>query len=135
MNVYEGYDCVTSKPDIDDIFIAHYGVKGMKWHKRLKARIDKYKAERRQEKYAASKIADDLDSKRRTRDRETMYKNLDRGRGLQGYVEEYTTWQNRKAVATRTRPNGDVLDPTPRWAFKSDVDKELKSINRRKKKK
>lgn len=40
MNVYEGYDCVTSKPDIDDIFIAHYGVKGMKWHKHLKSKLD-----------------------------------------------------------------------------------------------
>ena len=28
------YDGIINKPDIDDIFIAHYGVKGMKWRRR-----------------------------------------------------------------------------------------------------
>lgn len=63
MNVYEGYDCVTSKPDIDDIFIAHYGVKGMKWHKRLKGKIqDKIndrKRRKRNNRYVASKLAEE----------------------------------------------------------------------------
>lgn len=69
-NIYEGYDCVSTKPDIDEIFIAHYGVKGMKWHKRLKGALYKLKnkikpkkmSEEQISKYVHSHIIDDIKS-------------------------------------------------------------------------
>ena len=33
------YDGIINKPDIDEIIIEHYGVKGMKWRKRLKGKV------------------------------------------------------------------------------------------------
>lgn len=35
------YDYVTTKPDLDDVFIAHYGVKGMKWRRRKASSFSK----------------------------------------------------------------------------------------------
>lgn len=29
--LYEGYDCVIDKPEMDDLMIQHYGVMGMRW--------------------------------------------------------------------------------------------------------
>ena len=75
--IYEGYDYVINKPDIDDIFIAHYGIKGMKWHKHLKSKLDSIKnklpkskrrlekeAKKRRAKYVAGHLVDDYTSGR-----------------------------------------------------------------------
>lgn len=34
--MHEIYDYVTSKPELDENLLMHYGIKGMKWKKRLK---------------------------------------------------------------------------------------------------
>ena len=59
------YDGIINKPDIDEIIIEHYGVKGMKWRKHIKKAYDyltrntkKAKARRKSE-YIGKKVADD----------------------------------------------------------------------------
>ena len=37
--MYEEYDYVITKPELNEETLAHYGVKGMKWHKRLKSKL------------------------------------------------------------------------------------------------
>lgn len=62
--IYDGYDCVIEKPTIDDIFIAHYGVKGMKWrHKKnplVKYAAVKTLKKRNRQRAAVKKVTDAL---------------------------------------------------------------------------
>lgn len=57
------YDGIINKPDIDEIIIEHYGVKGMKWRRRRK----KKKASDEQiERHIQSHLLDDIRDKKST---------------------------------------------------------------------
>lgn len=58
------YDYVTTKPELNDKTLTHYGIKGMKWHRKTKRLHDALK-EKRKRNYYARKMADDIESGRR----------------------------------------------------------------------
>ena len=37
------YDYIATKPELDDELLAHYGIKGMKWRRRLKSKVSSMK--------------------------------------------------------------------------------------------
>lgn len=134
------YDYVTTKPELNDETLTHYGVKGMKWHRKTKRLHDALK-EKRKRNYYARKMADDVLSGRRKYEPDTKD---DSGIGrLSSNVRAKTTnytWaghtkkdNSRKgqvqAITLTGRPNGIKTTYTSKKA----VDAELAKRKKRKK--
>jgi hypothetical protein len=98
-NIYEGYDCVSTKPDIDEIFIAHYGVKGMKWHKRLKGKYYSAKSKLKEMTTKARRKIEGIDPDEVT---EIVKKRNWEGRGVGTVMLKSGYRDTGRGLATRT---------------------------------
>ncbi len=142
----DNYDGIMNKPDLDEKLLMHYGVKGMKWHKKTKRLSDSMK-ELRKRKYYAKKMADDILSGRRkyepnradiwsnvlSSDRTITAKSKDYS--LVGGARKDNSRKGQVQANSRYRKVGEAFNtatPTYRTS-KKRVEEELKKRSKRKK--
>lgn len=135
------YDYVTTKPELNEEILAHYGIKGMKWRKKTQRLSDTLK-EKRKRNYYARKMADDVLSGRRKYEPNTKDDSgIGRlSRNVRAKTTNYT-WvygttkkdNGRKgqvqAITLTGRPNGIAT----KYTSKKAVDAELVKRKKRKK--
>ena len=109
------YDGIINKPDIDEIIIEHYGVKGMKWRKRLKGKVSllSTKVRRKLKGMSADQIS--YDNGKRTFERydDGKAKSTSNPQGNRKYVDELeidNTGYSLKSQAEKGRIGSGFAD-------------------------
>ena len=118
------YDYIIEKPELNEDTLTHFGIKGMKWRKR---KADK-KAQKRNEKYVANKMADDIESGRRH-----LHKGVAPGGDITKdgtyipTVDRYKNYYNLSISRTKTNKNGFGSLETDRYTESRKLDKAIKA--------
>lgn len=146
MITYNGnqFDGVTSKPELTDDFIEHYGIKGMKW-RHVKAKIksayaqlkgkkkQKQSYDERHARYVASHIAqDEADGRRANRSAANSTGRIQNVYEYDGKAHTSTYRNNYPKGGTRTHRDS-YNSETGKSTYVNDESVSLKELNKARK--